>query len=62
MVLKTKRWDRRCSEALIEFASSCHDAQVVGPYWASSPHHLTILTAKSEDYTSAQATSLIGEC
>ena len=28
-----------------------HDAQMLGPYWVSNPLHLTVLTAKSEDYT-----------
>ena len=31
-VFSTKSWGRRSSEALIEFAIPCHDAQAVGPY------------------------------
>ena len=41
-----KRRDRRSSEALIESAAPCHDAQMVGPYRVSNPLHLTVLTAK----------------
>ena len=32
----------------------CHDAQVVGHYTVSNPLRLTILAAKTEDYTIAQ--------
>ena len=39
----------------IDFMTSCHDAQVVGPYRVSNPLHLTVLTAESEDYTPATA-------
>ena len=48
-----KRWDRRSRTDLIESATPCHDAQVVGPYRDSNPLHLTILAAMSEDYTTA---------
>ena len=48
-----KRWDRRNRADLIESATPCHDAQVVGPYRDSNPHRLTILAAMSEDYTTA---------
>ena len=48
-----KRWDRRNRADLIESATPCHDAQVVGPYWDSNPLRLTILAAMSEDYTTA---------
>ena len=33
--------------------TSCHDAQVVGSYQVSNPLRLTVLAAKSEDYTTA---------
>ena len=46
-----KRWDRRNREDLIESATPCHDAQVVGPYRDSNPLRLTTLDAMSEDYT-----------
>ena len=48
-----KRWDRRNRADLIESATPCHDAQVVGPYRDSNPLRLTILAAVSEDYTTA---------
>ena len=48
-----KRWDRRNRADLIESATPCHDAQVVGLYWDSNPLRLTILAAMSEDYTTA---------
>ena len=48
-----KRWDCRYRADLIESATPCHDAQVVGPYWVSSPFRLAVLAAKSEDYTTA---------
>ena len=35
----------------IELATPCRDAHVVGSYWVSNPIHLTVLAAKSEDYT-----------
>ena len=36
-----KRWDRRNRADLIESATPCHDAQVVGPYRDSNPLRLT---------------------
>ena len=53
-----KRWDRRNRADLIESATPCHDAQVVGPYRDSNPLRLTILAAISEDYTTAPQHSL----
>ena len=52
-VFCTKRWDSRSSQALIESATPCHDAQVVGSYRVSNPLNLTVLAAKSEDCTTA---------
>ena len=46
-----KRWYRRNRADLIESATPSHDAQQVGPYRVSNPLHLTVLAAKSEDYT-----------
>ena len=48
-----KRWDRRNRADLIESATPCHDAQVVGLYRDSNPLRLIILAAMSEDYTTA---------
>ena len=48
-----KCWDCRYRADLIESATPCHDAHVVGSYWVSNPLRLTILVAKSEDYTAA---------
>ena len=48
-----KCWDRRNRADLIESATPCHDAQVVGLYRDSNPLRLTILSAVSEDYTTA---------
>ena len=48
-----KRWDRRNRADLIESATPCHDAQVVGLYRDSNPLRQTILGAVSEDYTTA---------
>ena len=39
------------AKVLIESVTACHDAQVLGPLWASNPLYLTVLIAKSEDYT-----------
>ena len=52
-VLSAKRWERRRNKVLIESATPHHGAQVMGscPYRASNPLRLTVLTAKSEDYT-----------
>ena len=52
-VFSAKSWDRSSSEALIGSVTPCHDAQVVEPYRVSNPVHLTVLTAKLEDYTTA---------
>ena len=52
-VFGAKRWDSRGSEALIKSATTCHDAHVVGSYRVSNPLHLTVLTAKSEEYATA---------
>ena len=49
----TKRWDRRNRVDLIESATPCHDAQVMGLYRDSNPLRLTVLAAMSEDYTTA---------
>ena len=49
----TKRWDCRNRADLIESATPCHDAQVVGPYRDSNALRLTVLAAMSEDYTTA---------
>ena len=38
---------------LIKFMTPCNDIQVMGPYLVSSPHCLTILTSRAEDYTTA---------
>ena len=51
--LGAKHWDRRNRADLIESATPCHDAQVVGLYRDSNPLRLTILAAMSEDYTTA---------
>ena len=52
-LFSAKRWDRRNRAALIESATPCHDAQVVGTYRDSNPLRLTVLAAISEDYTTA---------
>ena len=52
-IFSDKRWDRRNRGGLIESAIPCHDAQMVGSYRGSNPLHLTVLTSKSEDYTTA---------
>ena len=45
------------SAGIVEVAkhqsSPCHDTQVVAPYRVSNPLRLTVLAAKSEDYTTA---------
>ena len=48
VVFSANCWDRRSSEALIESATPCHDAEVVRPYQVSSPLRQTVLAAKSE--------------
>ena len=52
-VFSTKHWDCRNRADTIKSATPCHDTQVVGPYRGSNPLHLTVLTSKSEDYTTA---------
>ena len=49
----TERWDRSNRADLIESTTACHDAQVpgLGLYFASNHVHLTVLVAKSDDYT-----------
>ena len=51
--VSAKRLDRSNRADLIEPATPCHDAQVVGFCRVSSPLRLTVLAAKSEDYTTA---------
>ena len=53
MFFSAKRWDRRNRAGLIESTAPCHNAHVVGSYQVSNPLHLTVLTAKSEDHTTA---------
>ena len=53
VVFSAKRWDRRNRADLIDSATPCHDAQVVGSYRGSNPLHLSVLISKSEDYTTA---------
>ena len=48
-----RRWDRKNRADVIKSATPCHDAQVVGSYRGSNPLRLTVLAAKSEDYTTA---------
>ena len=38
---------------LIESATPCHDAQVMGPYRDTNALRLNVLAANSEDYTTA---------
>ena len=38
-----KCWDRRKRADLIEAATPCHDAHVMGSYRVSNPLHLTVL-------------------
>ena len=51
-----KRWDHRNIADLIESATPCHDAQVVGSYRVSNRLCQTALTANSKDYTTAPQT------
>ena len=53
VVFSAKRWNRRNRADLIESASPCDDAQLMGSYRGSSPLHLTTLTSLSEDNTTA---------
>ena len=50
-MFSAERWDCRSREDLVECAAPCHDAQVVGLYRVSSPVYLTVMAAKSDDYT-----------
>ena len=52
-VFNAKRWGRRNRADLIESATPRHDAQVVESYPGSDPLQLSVLTSKSEDYTTA---------
>ena len=44
------RCDRRNRANLIESATPCYDAQVVGSYWVSNLLRLTVLASKPDDY------------
>ena len=59
-VFSAQRLDCRSRADLIESAIPCHGAQVVGSYQGSNPLHLTVLTSKSEDYTTAPQHLLSG--
>ena len=49
-----KHWDICRNRAdLIESATPCNDAHVMGSCWVSNQLHPTILATKSEDYTTA---------
>ena len=50
---RAKSWNRRSRTDLIESATPCHDAHVVGSYRVSNPLRLIVLAANSEDYTTA---------
>ena len=52
-------FDRRKELTLIESATPCHDAQVVGSYRVSNPLRLTVLAAVPEDYIHHGATTVI---
>ena len=45
-----KRRDHQNKGDLIDSATPCHGAQVVGPYGVLSPLRLTVLATKPEDY------------
>ena len=51
--LSAKRQDPRNKTNLMKFVTLCHDAQLVWFYQVSNPPCLTVLAAKSEDYTTA---------
>ena len=53
VVFSAKCQDCRNRAELIESMTPCHDAQMVGSFQVWSPHHLTILAAKSENDTIA---------
>ena len=63
-VFSAKRLDRRDRADLIESVIPCHDAQVVGSYRGSNQLHLTVLTSRSKDYTTApqHLQSQVSEC
>ena len=46
-------WDRRNRKDLIEFETPYYEVPVVGLYQGLKPGSLTVLAAKSEDYTTA---------
>ena len=48
-----KRWDHRNRADVLEPATHCHDGQFVGSCRVSNPRRLTVLAAKSKDYTMA---------
>ena len=48
-----ERLDRRNRADLLESATSCYDAQMLRSYRVWTPFHLTVLAAKSENYTTA---------
>ena len=52
-VFSAKRWYPRNREDLIQSATPCHDARVVGSYRGSNSLHMTVLTSKSKDYNTA---------
>ena len=52
-VFSVKHWDRRNRAGLIESATPCRDAHVVGSYQGSNPLNATVLTSKSEEHTIA---------
>ena len=51
--VSAKHWDSTNVTGLIELATPCHDGQMVGSNQISSPLRLTVLAAKSCDYTTA---------
>ena len=59
-VFSAKCWGRRNRADLIESATPCHDAQVVGPYRGSNPLYLTVQISEPEDYTTAPQHLLTG--
>ena len=58
-VFSAKRWDCRSSSALIESATPCHDAQVVGSFQVLNQLRLHFLASESEAYTTAPQQLLI---
>ena len=52
-VFSAKPWDRRDRADLIECATPCHDAQLMGSYLVSHPFRLTVPASKPEDCTIA---------